>query len=112
MDEALLERVLRAVELVPRGRVVAYGDIAAIVGIGPRHVGNVLSQWGSDVPWWRVTNRNGELPEVLLPEALAHWSVEGVTVKGNGRGCRIRDHHADLAELAEVWERAVEGLEG
>ena len=29
MDEVLVERVLRAVEQVPRGRVVSYGDVAA-----------------------------------------------------------------------------------
>ena len=38
MDDVLVERVLRAVELVPRGRVVSYGDLAALVGTGPRQV--------------------------------------------------------------------------
>ena len=28
-----MERVLRAVEQVPRGRVVSYGDLASLVGI-------------------------------------------------------------------------------
>lgn len=111
-DEFLIERVLRAAEQVPPGRVVAYGDIAALVGIGPRHVGNVLSRWGSGVPWWRVTNRDGELPEGLLPEAFRHWSAEGVAVKQNGRGCHIAKHRADLEELAEAWERAITGLPG
>ena len=35
------ERVLRAVELVPAGRVVSYGDLAALVGTGPRGMGAV-----------------------------------------------------------------------
>ncbi|MGL4176117.1 MAG: MGMT family protein, partial [Dermatophilaceae bacterium] len=46
MDDVVVERVLRAVEQVPRGRVVAYGDIAALVGVGPRLVGRVMSTYG------------------------------------------------------------------
>ena len=34
VDEVMVERVLRAVELVPAGRVVSYGDLAALVGTG------------------------------------------------------------------------------
>ena len=65
MDEVLVERVLRAVEQVPAGRVVSYGDLGALVGVGPRHVGRVMSQWGGNVAWWRVTNRSGDLPPEL-----------------------------------------------
>ncbi len=46
MDERLDELVLRAVELVPRGRVVSYGDLGHVVGIGPRRVGSVMSRYG------------------------------------------------------------------
>ncbi len=109
-DEALVEQVLRAVELIPPGRVVAYGDIAALVGIGPRHVGNVLARWGSDVPWWRVTNRLGELPPQLLVEAHGRWDAEGITQKPDGSGCRLREHQADLSELATRWEQATSDI--
>ena len=105
-DERLAEQVLRAVELVPPGTVVSYGDIAAIVGIGPRHVGNVLSEWGSDVPWWRVTNSRGELPAPLLAQARSHWNAEGVQLMPNGLACRIRGHRPDLGELADRWARS------
>lgn len=111
-DDALVERVLRAVEQVPPGRIVAYGDIAGIVGIGPRHVGNVLGRWGSGVAWWRVTNRNGQLPAAMLQAALAHWEVEGVTLRADGTGCRIEHHRADLRELAAAWETATADLPG
>ena len=106
-DEALIERVLRAVEHVPPGHVVAYGDIAGLVGIGPRHVGNVLAQWGSGVPWWRVTNRNGVLPPALLDDARRHWEDEGVGLRPDGQGCRISQHRPDWAELAARWRSAV-----
>ncbi len=110
MDEALVERILRAVELVPAGRVATYGDIASIVGIGPRHVGNVLARWGHGVPWWRVTNGKGELPPSLLEQAHARWEVEGIPTKGPGGGCRIVDCRADLPALEDEWARSVSDI--
>ena len=68
-------------ERIPRGRVVSYGDIAGIVGIGPRQVGAVMSRYGGGVTWWRVTNAAGHLPEHLLEEARAHWFDEGIPVQ-------------------------------
>ena len=35
----VVERVLTCVEQVPPGRVVAYGEVGEIVGVGPRQVG-------------------------------------------------------------------------
>lgn len=97
MDDLTVERVLRVVEAIPAGRVAAYGEVGAIVGVGPRLVGRILREWGSSVPWWRVTNASGDHP--LLARALPHWQAEGITVKPNGRGCRIRDFGADLEQL-------------
>lgn len=111
-DDVLVERVLRAVEQVPPGTVVSYGDIAALMGIGPRQVGNVLSRWGSGAPWWRVTNRDGVLPQALLYEARRHWEAEGVAFRPDGRGCRIAEHRADLQALGTRWARAIADLPG
>jgi alkylated DNA nucleotide flippase Atl1 len=110
MDDVLVERVLRAVELVPAGRVVTYGDLAELVGIGPRLVGRIMGTWGSGVPWWRVVNANGDLPDFHLARAHEEWRLEGIAVKPTGRGCRIRAHRADLALLADAWEHAVADL--
>lgn len=110
MDEVQVERVLRAVEQVPPGRVVSYGDIAALVGTGPRQVGAVMSRWGSNVAWWRVTNRSGELPPDLLARARAHWDEEGIETAVSGKGCRYTAYRADLDQLARDWERAVADL--
>jgi alkylated DNA nucleotide flippase Atl1 len=110
VDEVVVERVLRAVELVPPGRVVSYGDIGELVGVGPRHVGNVMRLHGSGVPWWRVTNASGDLPPHLHDDARVHWLEEGIGWKPNRRGCRIADHRCDLARLADDYERAVAGL--
>lgn len=99
------ERVLVCVELVPCGRVAAYGDIGGIVGRGPRWVGRVLAEHGADVPWWRVPNAAGRFPEPLLHRAYDHWRAEGIALTADGRGCRIAAHRADLMALAAAYER-------
>jgi len=59
------ERVWALVRLVPYGRVVSYGGAAALLGQprAARGVGGALASLpdDSDVPWWRVINRNGEI---------------------------------------------------
>lgn len=106
VDERVAELVLRAVEQVPRGRVASYGDLAELVGVGPRQVGAIMSAYGSGVAWWRVTNSHGDLPRHLYDEARARWAEEGIGWKPNGLGCRIADHRCDLGRLASDWERA------
>ncbi|MFC0675630.1 MGMT family protein [Brachybacterium hainanense] len=107
MDDVTVERVLRTVEQIPPGRVAAYGQIGAIVGIGPRLVGRIMSTWGGSVTWWRVTNASGDLPGPLLARARARWEAEGITMKPNGRGTNLRRHGADLgrlrAQARESW---------
>lgn len=85
-------RVIRTVRRIPYGRVLAYGDVAALLGAprAARGVGQVLGRLpeGSNVPWWRVVNRNGEI-------SIRHFGAhvqrmlleqEGVSF---GRGGRI-----------------------
>jgi methylated-DNA-protein-cysteine methyltransferase-like protein len=59
------ERVYRMVRQCPRGKVVSYGGIAALLGHprAARGVGNALAALTdlSRVPWWRVVNHNGEI---------------------------------------------------
>lgn len=112
VDDVVVERVLRAVEQVPRGRVVSYGDLGALVGVGPRFVGRVMSTYGSNVTWWRVTNASGDLPVPLMDEVRERWAAEGILLKPNGRGCRIAEYRADLAALAAAYERATADLPG
>jgi alkylated DNA nucleotide flippase Atl1 len=112
VDDVVVERVLRAVEQVPRGRVVSYGDLGALVGVGPRLVGRVMSTYGSNVTWWRVCNSYGDLPAPLMDEVRERWAAEGILLKPNGRGCRIAEYRADLAALAAAYERATADLPG
>lgn len=111
VDDVVVERVLRAVEAVPRGHVVSYGDVAALVGIGPRQVGSIMKLYGSNVTWWRVTNASGDLPVNLMDDARELWAAEGILLKPNGRGCRIAEYRADLQVLGRAHAEAVAGLE-
>jgi alkylated DNA nucleotide flippase Atl1 len=82
----LASAVLDVVDLVPPGRVVTYGDVAALVGCGPRQVGSVLSAWGGAVAWWRVLRADGSPPPGHEREALRHYADEGTPLRpGGGR---------------------------
>lgn len=108
--ELVVERVLRAVELVPPGQVASYGDIGHICGAGPRQVGSIMNHWGRDLPWWRITNAAGDFPSGLRERARPHWENEGIAFKPNGLGCRIAHYRTDLEELAQRWAKAVADL--
>ncbi|GAA4895962.1 MGMT family protein [Tessaracoccus lubricantis] len=108
--EVTVELVLRAVEQVPPGKVVSYGDIAELVGTSARRVGAVMATQGGEVSWWRVTNRDGVLPSHLLPLARKHWAREGVSADASG--CNIARHRADLMQLACAYADAAAELIG
>lgn len=99
--------MLTCIEQVPPGRIISYGQVGEIVGVGPRQVGAVLAAYGSEVCWWRVTNVQGDLPEFHHPAAAVHWAEEGIAWKPNRRGCLIADHRADLAAVAAAYERVI-----
>ncbi len=81
-----MERVLAVVEQIPRGRVMSYGAIAEVVGVGgPRQVGRVMALEGGGVPWWRVVRADGSLPDSHLPDALESYRVEGTPLTGSRR---------------------------
>lgn len=65
--------IYRAVARVPEGTVVTYGQIADLVGVGPREVGRALRLMpaGVDCPWHRVVNARGEV-SVRAHSATAH----------------------------------------
>lgn len=85
------EAVLDIVDQIPSGRVLAYGDVAELLGRGgPRQVGSVMSRYGSSVAWWRVIRASGEVPEALVQQARGHWRAEGTAmVRGALVGRRV-----------------------
>lgn len=95
-----VERVLRTVEVIPPGRVAAYGQVGSVAGTGARQTGRILATWGGGVPWWRVTDASGRLPAPLLARARPIWEAEGIPSTPGGLGCAIRRCAADLELLA------------
>jgi alkylated DNA nucleotide flippase Atl1 len=81
----LASAVLDLVDEVPRGRVVTYGDLAAVVGCGPRQVGTVMARWGGAVAWWRVLRADGSPAPGLEREALSRYRAEGTPLRPGGQ---------------------------
>ena len=88
------DAVLGVADLIPPGRVLSYGDIAELLGAGgPRQVGAVMSQRGSEVCWWRVLRASGQPPKCHEGRAWEHYRREGTPVRGtaddDGAGYRV-----------------------
>lgn len=82
--------VLDAVDLVPSGLVVTYGDVAAHVGCSPRQVGAVMSAWGGAAAWWRVLRADGSPPPGHEREALRCYRAEGTPLRPAGNRVDLR----------------------
>lgn len=63
VDAQFKERVYALVEQIPQGKVMTYGQIAALCG-EPRtawEVGQIAHTGPTDLPWQRVVNKQGGL---------------------------------------------------
>lgn len=100
MDDIVVERALRIVELVPAGRVVSYGTVGIVAGTAPRLVGRVMKEYGSNVAWWRVVNAAGTLPDPLLDRAREHWRSEGTP---HSRAKALTSAFFSLHDLDALW---------
>lgn len=87
MRAEFVEAVLDVAELIPAGKVLSYGDIAALLESGgPRQVGSVMSHHGSAIPWWRIIRASGQPPEGHFVAALAQYRLELTPLKGTTSG--------------------------
>ena len=76
--------VLDAVDRIPRGKVLSYGDVAELVGAGSaRAVGTVMARHGGEVPWHRVLHTDGTCATHKRDRQLDLLKAEGVPVTGN-----------------------------
>lgn len=89
--ESAFEAVHRLVRRIPRGRVMTYGQIAAVLehGLSPRAVGWAMHRCPESVPWQRVVNASGGCSTDRLPDAppglqRALLEAEGVEFRDNG----------------------------
>lgn len=84
------DAVLDVVASIPPGKVMTYGDVAAVLGSrAARAVGNVMAWYGSDVPWWRVVRASGHAAVGHEDRARAHFQAEGTPVVPSDDGYRV-----------------------
>ena len=83
-------RVLDAVDAIPAGHVMSYGDIAGYLGAGgPRQVGRVMALWGGGVAWWRVVHADGTSAPGHERAALARYRDEGTPLRSARSPVRV-----------------------
>jgi methylated-DNA-protein-cysteine methyltransferase-like protein len=98
-EQGFRERVYAIVAQIPRGRVMTYGQIAALVGSprAARIVGGVAHYGDPMLPWQRVVNKQGGLAIGYPGGVEGHRQVlegEGVQVSKTPEGYRV-----DVANL-------------
>jgi methylated-DNA-protein-cysteine methyltransferase-like protein len=96
-DKDYRERVFRIVRMIPRGRVMTYGQIAEILGEGytPRTVGFVMHSSNDKTPWHRVINAQGGCSTrgLVLPHDKQQRMLEAEGVSFNERGrCELKEY--------------------
>lgn len=84
-DQGFKQRVYALVAQIPMGRVMTYGQLAALAGNAraARIVGGIAHFGDPDLPWQRVVNRNGGLASGYpggRREHKAHLEQEGIIV--------------------------------
>lgn len=82
------ERVEHIVAQIPKGKVMTYGQLAALCGqpLAARVVGGVAHFGDPDLPWQRVVNKQGGLAAGYPGGRRAHkrhLEDEGVQVSDN-----------------------------
>ena len=86
IDEEFKQRVYQLVAQIPEGKVMTYGQIAAIAGAAwaAWEVGQLAHFGPTDLPWQRVVNKQGGLARGYVPGGLdghkAALEADGVAV--------------------------------
>jgi methylated-DNA-protein-cysteine methyltransferase-like protein len=86
VDAAFKGRVFALVARIPRGRVMTYGQIAALCGApwAAWEVGQIANHGPEDLPWQRVVNKQGGLargwPQGGIAGHRAQLEADGVVV--------------------------------
>lgn len=85
MNDSFKNKVYELVSQIPSGRVMTYGDIAALCGqaSASRIVGGLAHFGPTELPWHRVVNRFGDCASGYYGGKEGHSAVleaEGFTV--------------------------------
>src|SRR5438270_4047584 len=101
VEAGFRERVEALVAQIPKGRVMTYGQIAALCGNAraARIVGGIAHFGDPNLPWQRVVNKQGGLAAGYPGGRAGHKQVleaEGLAVNA--------DYHVNIDEL--LWRPA------
>lgn len=88
MNSTFRKRVEALVAQIPRGRVMTYGQIAALCGnpLAARIVGGIAHFGNPDLPWHRVVNKQGRLASGYpggRKGHRTHLEAEGIKVSAD-----------------------------
>lgn len=85
------EDVLQCILSIPKGKVMSYGQIAAVCGNprGARQVARILHSMTAsyDLPWYRVVNKEGKVSLKEEKQYLQRGLLEDEGVHFNDKGC-------------------------
>lgn len=86
IDNSFRQKVCEIVASIPEGRLMSYGDVAAIAGhpYAARVVGQIAHFGPDDLPWHRVVNRVGNLASGFWGGKEVHRQMlehEGVPIE-------------------------------
>ncbi|MDQ2873714.1 MAG: MGMT family protein [Actinomycetota bacterium] len=98
---ALAVAVRATVACIPPGAVATYGDIARVLGVGPRQVGQAMGMLDDGVPWHRVVHADGTPASCHDGQALGLLCAEKTPMIGG----RV-DMGAARWDLTRGWRRA------
>ena len=99
VDSEFKERVYGLIKDIPKGRVMTYGQIAALCGApwAAWEVGQIAHYGPSDLPWHRVVNKAGGLASAFVPGGM-----NGQRAKLEAEGTMVSDDYkVNVAEL--LW---------
>ncbi len=102
VDQAFRRRVEALVAQIPKGKVMTYGQLAALCGNAraARIVGGIAHFGDPNLPWQRVVNKQGGLASGYPGGRAghkAHLEAEGVEVLGDEG-----DYYVEVGKL--LWK--------
>lgn len=98
MEASREQRIWQVIATIPRGKVVSYGQVAEMAGLGrqARFVGRALGMLpeGHDMPWFRVIRSSGQIAFPMDSDAFKR-QVELLT----GEGVEVVDGKVSMARF-------------
>lgn len=100
VDPDFAKRVYEYVAQIPKGKVMTYGQLAALCGAAwaAWEVGQIANKGPADLPWQRVVNKQGG-----LAKGWPHGGVEGHKAALEAEGYTVGDDYTvNVREL--LWQ--------